>query len=141
MKTFYLILALALFLPEECGYYHDGGDTGASDPSQLILGQWQEIARGNDTFPELTPVSLTIEFLTDGMYRGPLGFHHGRDDGEASYYRIESDSLHLYRNGNSNTYIYRYLFTGKNQLRMEYVRGPITYSLATPTFHIYERLK
>jgi hypothetical protein len=137
MKTIYLLLALALFLPEECGDYHDGEDTGASDPAQLILGQWQEIARGNDTYPELEPNGHIIEFLPDGIYHG----FWGNGNESTRRYRVDAEFLYLDSGKIPDGHTYRYTFTGTDTLRLDYVDGAITDSMDTPTFHIYKRLK
>jgi hypothetical protein len=136
MKTFYLILALALFLPEECRDDHDGEDTGTSDPAQLFLGQWQEIARGNDAFPGLEPDGHIIEFLTDGIYHRfwPSGNESTRN------YEVDAEFLYLDR-GDIYGYTDRYTFTGTDTLRLDYVYGLITTSMGTPTFHIYKRVE
>jgi hypothetical protein len=136
MKTLYLFFALALFLPEECRDYHDGGDTGASDPSQLILGQWKEIARGNDTYPELEPDGHIIEFLPDGTY------HAFWSNGNESTRRYETDVKFLYLDkGDIYEHIYRYTFTGTDTLRLDYVYGDIEMSMGTPQFNIYKQIK
>jgi hypothetical protein len=89
MKAIYLIFALALFLPEECRDDHDGGDTGTSDPAQLIMGQWQEIARGNATYPELEPDGHIIEFLPDGTLPGGTYHSHLGVSNPIDIYRID----------------------------------------------------
>jgi hypothetical protein len=141
MKTFlktFLLFAFALALMSGCK--DDSEDMRA--PAELILGQWQEIARGNSMNPELTPNGLTIEFLPDGTYYGPYGFHRGAS--MTAHYRLEGDSLYLYDPDvemSPYAYIYRYTFPGKKQLRADHIYGDITFSGGTPTFHIYERIK
>jgi hypothetical protein len=143
-KTIYLLLACALLLLVGCGDNSeaDGGTVTISDPSQHIQGKWQDIARGNDMYPELTPSEMSIEFLSDGTYHGPYGFQDDRNDGEPSYYRIASDSLYMYREqGSSDLYIYRYLFIGNNQLLVNYIQGVILKTMHIPKFHIFKRIK
>jgi hypothetical protein len=147
MKTFHLFIAFALLIAAGCkdsDSEKEDSLVAIQDPSQHILGKWREIACGNSYYPELTPtyhVFHTVEFLPDGIYYGPYGFHRGQDDGKSSHYRIESDSLYLVRESDSNVYIYRYLFTGKNQLLADYIYGGIEKTMTTPSFHIFERIK
>jgi hypothetical protein len=143
MKRLLFILC-ALLLLVGCGDNNEGdvSTITISDPSQHIQGKWQEIARGNDMYPELTPSEMSIEFLSDGTYHGPYGFQDDRNDDEPSYYRIASDSLYLYRELDyPDLYIYRYLFTGNDQLLVNYIHGAINKPSDIPLFHIFKRIK
>ncbi|MDR2118164.1 MAG: hypothetical protein LBP25_01315 [Tannerellaceae bacterium] len=141
MKRLLFILC-ALLLLVGCGDNSeaDGGTVTIAEPSQRILGKWKEIARWNDYNPKLTPNETVIEFLPDRTYYGPFGFYLGRTDGEPSYYRIESDSLYLERKEQPGQ-IYRCIFTDNNQFFVEHVHGYATYSMLTPKFHIFKRIK
>jgi hypothetical protein len=144
MKTFYLISVFTLLILAGCKDNNEEEEQMVAilDPAQYILGKWQEISCGNAYYPELSTayhIFHTIEFLSDGTYYGPLALY-SKDDGEPSHYQIESDSLILYREGHQSN-IYRYLFTGKNQLLTEHIYGFSPYSGVIPTFHIYERIK
>jgi hypothetical protein len=95
----------------------------------LLLGEWQETARGNDPYPELLPdYGHVIEFTPDGLsYR---------------FFADKEESPKRYRADTENIYyifphedIYRYTFTGPDRLRLDYVDGTVS------KFHIYERLK
>jgi hypothetical protein len=136
MKTIHLILVFTLIAIGGC----KDNDKETTDPSQLIVGKWMEIARGNSysSNPILDPTYQTIEFLADGTYNGPYGFYSGVSD--QAVYRIEADSLTLSKEGHS-IYVYRYAFTGKDLFRADGIHGTVPYSLATPTFHIYKRIK
>jgi hypothetical protein len=63
-KTIYVLLAFALLLLGGCKESDDNSRMEVSP--EPFLGQWQEIARGNETYPELTPDGHVIEFLKDG---------------------------------------------------------------------------
>jgi hypothetical protein len=108
-----------------------------------FLGQWQEIARGNETYPELTPDGHVIEFLEDGTM--PQKTYHsaawieGRE--ETDHYRLDTEFLYLSSGMPGEEYTYRYRFTGTDTLRLDCVRGMVHYSMGTPTFNIYERIK
>ena len=136
--------------PLECGAKSENDDPlgPRMEPAERILGKWQEVARGNDVYPGfppgpvLTPSDSVVEFLPDGTYRGPYGLHHyNRRDKEPALYRMASDSLYLYREADTDDsfYIYRYLFTGNDQLAAVYLHGGIEKSMNVPKFHIYER--
>jgi hypothetical protein len=131
----------ALLLLVGCGDNSeaDGGTVTIADPSQHIQGKWQEIACGDRNNPELTPNGAVIEFLPDGKYHGPYGFHYAEADDEPIYYRMESDTLYLKREGYAD-YIYRYLFINNNQLLVEYVSG-LQLWVNIPDFHIFKRIK
>jgi hypothetical protein len=153
MKRIFFILFALLLLAAGCKD-DDSEDVDDSlwlqmEPSERILGKWQEIARWNDAYPgppglTLTPSDSAIEFLPDGTYRGPYGLHYyNRRDKEPALYRIASDSLYLYRepDPDDHFYIYRYTFTDKNHLTADYLHGGVEKSMDVPKFHIYERLK
>jgi hypothetical protein len=132
-----LFILFALLLAGGC---KDSDDSSSLEPSQRILGKWKEIARGNDRYPELTPNGTIIEFLPDGTYHGPFGFHSGMVDDDPIYYRMESDSLYLEKEEQS-MHIYRYTFTGSNQFFAEHIHGMVPYSMDTPSFHTFKRIK
>jgi hypothetical protein len=108
-----------------------------------FLRQWQEIARGNETYPELTPDGHVIEFLEDGTM--PQKTYHsttrrtGRE--EIDHYRLDTEFLYLNSDNTDNKYIYRYSFTGTNTLRLDLIYGSTLKSMGIPTFNIYERIK
>ncbi|MDR1344352.1 MAG: hypothetical protein LBJ39_03265, partial [Tannerellaceae bacterium] len=131
---FFLILLLSV----AAGCSKDDDDN--RPPSERILGKWQEVACWNEYYPELTPRFYTIEFLPDGTYYGPYGLYGGPDDGGQTQYRIASDSLCFKREGYSD-YIYRYTFKDKSHMLVEGIYGMIPYTMNTPTFHIFERIK
>jgi hypothetical protein len=128
LKVF-LIPVLALLIPAECGYNNDGIGGDIADPPQHILGKWQEIARGNDAFPELPSDGRVIEFLPDGTCH----------TGWTATYRLDAEFL--YRYAGEFTFIDRYSFSGTDTLRLDYVYGVTTASPGTPTFYIFKRLK
>jgi hypothetical protein len=134
LKTFSIIpVFFALSYLGECEFYNEPEPIPES-----ILGQWQEIARWTDEFPELEPDRYTIEFFSDGTYYGPYGFH--QDTSGSARYEIASDSLILSKEGR-RVYIYRYTFIDKKQLQVEYISGDIPWIMGLPTFHIFERVK
>jgi hypothetical protein len=136
------LLFLILLLLVTAGCSKDDDDNRS--PSERILGKWQEIACGNEYYPELSStyhVFQTIEFLPDGTYNGSLVLSLSWDDGVPSQYRIASDSLHLKREGYHDDYIYRYIFTGKDRLFVEHIYGQVHMLFTTPSFHIFKRIK
>ena len=145
-KVIYLITLFLLLLAAGCKDDNEAEDgLGPQiDPSERILGKWQEISYGNSYYPEIPSEYgrpyYTIEFLPDGTYYGPYGLYHSIIDGEATHYRLESDSLTLYREGLS-PYIYRYIFTGNDRFLASAVYGFTGYTMLSPTFHIFERIK
>jgi hypothetical protein len=136
-KAFYLIpLFFALLIPTGCGDNNDE-DLSLLEPAQRILGKWQEIARGNDTFPELEPDGRIIEFLPDGTY------HCFLSNGEVATRSYQIDDEFVYYDGGKGPggHTYRYSFTGTNTLRLDYITGVIEASMQTPTFRIFKRIK
>jgi hypothetical protein len=135
MKPIHLFLAFALLTAAGC--------KDSLDPSQQILGKWQEIARGNEMFPELEPDGHIIEFLPDGTMPG--GTYHSivMRDSQTESYRLDADFLYLGSGKYPDGYIYKYSFTGTDKLRLEIVDGAVyyIYSTRTPKFNIYQRLK
>ncbi|MDR2118165.1 MAG: hypothetical protein LBP25_01320 [Tannerellaceae bacterium] len=133
-KTIYVLLAFALLLAGGC---KDDSEEMLKY-QQPFLGQWQEIARGNDYYPELTPDDgHIIEFLPDGTYQAVWG------NGGVStrHYRVDAECVYYDNGTRPYGHIDRYSFTGTDTLRLDYVDGAITMSMATPTFNIYKRLK
>jgi hypothetical protein len=140
-KTIYLLLlAFALLTPGGCKESDDNSHVEVTP--ELFLGQWKEIARGNETYPELTPDGHVIEFLEDGTM--PQKTYHsatrrtGRE--EIDHYRVDTEFLHLNSDSTDNKYIYRYSFTGTNTLRLDLIYGSTLKSMGIPTFNIYKRL-
>jgi hypothetical protein len=133
LKTFSIIpVFFALSYLGECGFYNEPEPT-----PETILGQWQEIARGNNTYPELEPDGHVIEFLPDGTYHA--FFSNGAVATRS--YQID-DKFVYYGSGKSpDGHTYRYRFIGTDMLRMDYVDGVLEESMLTPTFHIYKRVK
>jgi hypothetical protein len=140
-KTIYVLLAFALLLAGGCKESDDNSRMEVSP--EPFLGQWQEIARGNETYPELTPDGHVIEFLEDGTM--PKKTYHsaawieGRE--ETDHYRLDTEFLYLNSDNTDNKYIYRYSFTGTNTLRLDLIYGNTLKSMGIPTFNIYERIK
>ncbi|MDR2118163.1 MAG: hypothetical protein LBP25_01310 [Tannerellaceae bacterium] len=136
-KTIYLLLAFALLLAGGC----KDNNEEMLKYQQPFLGQWQEIARGNETFPELTPDGHVIEFLTDGTMPG--GTYHSRfpSGNRTDNYRVDAGSLYLNSGKPRDGYTYRYSFAGPDTLRLDLIYGMRTLSTDTPIFNIYERLK
>ncbi|MDR2388402.1 MAG: hypothetical protein LBD89_01270 [Tannerellaceae bacterium] len=164
MKAFYLIPVLALLFLAGCTDNNNEEDIEIieeeieiiSDPSQHILGQWQEIARGNEMypevepnwdeiFPELVPDGHILEFLADGTMLGRT-YHRTVWIGilpetiHSDSYRLDTDFLYINDGKFPDGYTYQYSFTGANTLRLDYVNGAIIKIMGTPKFHIYERL-
>jgi hypothetical protein len=101
----------------------------------LFVGEWQEIARGNNQFPELGTDGHTIEFLTNGIYLTSL-------NDERIHYSLDSEFLYLNGGKTPDGYIYRHTFIGnRNKFRLDYVYGLIEDSGGAPKFHIYKRIK
>jgi hypothetical protein len=95
-----------------------------------LLGEWKEIARGDDPYPELIrDYGHVIEFLPGGTCR------FFSDGGELvkRYWADAENIYHIY--GFPREDIYRYTFTGPDRLRLDYAGGAVS------KFHIYERLK
>ncbi|MDR2810848.1 MAG: hypothetical protein LBB84_09905 [Tannerellaceae bacterium] len=139
--SIYFILLFALLSLGGCADKNSEEEEnieGILEPSQRILGQWQEIACGNEYNPELPPTSQTIEFFSGGTYYGAYGFHNGWNVGKADY-QIASDSLILSREG-SRIHIYRYIFIGKKQLLVDHIYGDVPYVMTIPKYHIFERI-
>jgi hypothetical protein len=138
MKPIHLFLAFALLIAGGC---KDDSDTEEDslvmiDPSQHILGQWQEIARGNDMFPELEPDGHIIEFLSDGTYNAIW------NSGTVTTrrYRIDSGFVYLDNGGIPDGHTWQYIFTGIDTLLLDYVTGIKEETMQSPSFHIYKRL-
>jgi hypothetical protein len=140
LKVF-LIPVLALLIPAECGYNNDdiGGDI--PDPPEHILGKWQEIARGNEMFPELPSDGHVIEFLPDGTMPGGIYHSAAMRGSRTESYRVDAEFLYINGGKPDDGYTYRYTFTGTDTLRLDCVDGIVTYSPGTPAFNTYERLK
>jgi hypothetical protein len=101
----------------------------------LFVGEWQEIERGNNLFPELPTDGHTIEFLTNGVCLSSL-------NDERRHYSLDSEFLYLNGEKAPDGHTYRHTFIGsRNKLRLDYVHGFITLSGGTPSFHIYKRVK
>jgi hypothetical protein len=116
----------ALTLPG-CG---DGYDYDDANP---FVGRWQEVARGNEYYPELTPTGRVIWFFEDGttdFYSYTLG----------ATYRTDAEFLYLKPDDAPYSHTYRYTFSGHNTLGLDYAEGPLDKSMSTPTFYIYKRL-
>jgi hypothetical protein len=134
-KTIYLLLlAFALLTPGGC----KDDKEEMLKYQQPFLGQWQEIARGNDMLPELTPdTGHIIEFLPDGTYQAVWG----SGGGTTRHYRVDAEFVYLDSGKDPGGHTDRYSFTGTDTLRLDYVDGAIADSPGTPTFNIYKRLK
>ncbi|MDR1356308.1 MAG: hypothetical protein LBJ58_01415 [Tannerellaceae bacterium] len=125
------LLFFILLLLAAAGCSKDNNDNG--DSYETFVGQWQEIARGNEGFPELPPSSRVIEFFDDNTttYYGTL----------ISTYRTDAEFLYLNSGKDPDGHTYQYAFSSSDNLRLDYVDGNIEDSALTPTFHIYKRLK
>ena len=136
-KTIYLISAFLLLLVAGC----KDNNEDMQKYLQPFLGQWKEIARGNEWFPELTPDGHVIEFLPDGTMPG--GTYHSRfpSVNPTDNYRANAEFLYLNSGKAPDGYTYRYAFTGADTLRLDYVAGVIPLSMDVPYFNIYERLR
>jgi hypothetical protein len=130
-----LFILFALLLLGGCKESDDNSRIEVSP--EPFLGQWQEIARGNETYPELTPDGHVIEFLTDGTYYKFLN----NGDVLIKSYRVDAEFLYLDSGKPDMEYTYRYSFTGTNTLRLDIVYGIVQESMGTPRFNIYERIK
>jgi hypothetical protein len=130
-----LFILFALLLAGGCKDSDDNSHVEVTP--ELFLGQWKEIARGNETYPELTPDGHVIEFLPDGTY------HRFLNSGDVltRSYRVDAEFLYLDSGTIPDGHTYRYSFTGTDTLRLDYVDGAIELSMGTPEFHIYERIK
>jgi hypothetical protein len=127
MKRVFFILFALLLLAAGC---KDDNDD-MQKYLQPFLGQWREIGRGNDTYPELTLNGHVIEFLPDGTFIRGTGTGTCRADAEFLYF--DSGTA-------PDGYTWRYTFTDADTLRLDYVDGLISKSMGTPHFYIYERL-
>jgi hypothetical protein len=133
MKRICLFLFLALAAAGGC----EGGKE-TTDPSQLIVGKWQEIARGNHMYPTLPPNGHIIEFLADGTH---LCFSDNGSVLQARRYRV-GDGYVYYDSGKApDGHTYRHTFAGAYTLRLDHVDGAIQMSGFTPTFNIYRRIR
>jgi hypothetical protein len=133
---FVLLSFFALLIPTGCGDNNDE-DLSLLEPAQRILGKWQEIARGNDMFPELEPDGHVIEFLADGTYHAFLI----SGDVSTRSYRIDAEFVYYDGGTPPGGHTYRYSFTGTDTLRLDYVSGNKTDSTGTPRFNIFKRIK
>jgi hypothetical protein len=100
-----------------------------------FIGQWQEIARGNELHPELEPDGHIIEFLPNGTLPSRSG------DGSGREYRVDAEFLYFDSGRSPDGHTYRYTFSDPDTLRIDYAAGAKDDSMGTPTFHIYKRLK
>jgi hypothetical protein len=134
-KTIYILLALAFLLAGGCKDSDDNSHVEVTP--ELFLGKWQEIARGNETYPELTPDGHVIEFLEDGTY------HRFLNDGNVltRSYRVDAEFVYYDYGTKPYGHIDRYSFSSTNRLRLDYVDGPKTATMQTPDFYIYKRIK
>jgi hypothetical protein len=140
MKNYKKIIFL-FFLPALLGLAGCGDDVPnlknmtEQEIQALFVGEWQEIASGNNTYPELGTDGHTIEFLADGTYLNPL-------NDVRRHYSLDSEFLYLDGGKAPDGHTYRHTFIGsRNKLRLDYVAGNIEESLGTPTFRIYKRIK
>jgi hypothetical protein len=140
MKNYKKIIFL-FFLPALLGLAGCGDDVPdlknmtEQEIQALFVGEWQEIARGNDLFPELGTDEHTIEFLTNGIYLTSL-------NDVRRHYSLDSEFLYLDSGKDPDGHTYRHTFIGnRNKLRLDYVNGVITLSGNTPLFRIYKRIK
>jgi hypothetical protein len=96
-------------------------------------GEWKEVARGNDAYPELPPDGHVIEFLPDGTI-----IYHG---GWTRSYR--AGTKYMYYDSEKSfdeQSVYQYSFTGTDTLRLDIIRAMVTTLPTTPHFNIYERI-
>jgi hypothetical protein len=129
-KISYLISVFLLLLAAGC---KDDSDD-MQKYLQPFLGQWQEIACGNDDNPELTSDGHVIEFLSNGTFIRGTGTGTCRADAEFLYYDSGTPP---------DGYTWRYTFTGTNSFLLDMVDGLVNYDYpsSTPTFHLYKRIK
>lgn len=130
-KRIFLITVFALLALAGCD-----NDEDTLKYRQPFLGQWQEIARGNDHHPELEPDGHILEFLPDGTHRY---LHNDGTVGSARSYRADAKFLYYGSGKDPDGHTYRYTFIGTDTLLLDYVDGAITKSTDTPTFYIYVR--
>jgi hypothetical protein len=58
------------------------------------------------------------------------------------HYSLDSEFLYLNSGKMPDGHTYRHTFVGsRNKLRLDHVNGATTYSLGTPSFQIYKRIK
>ncbi|MDR1919598.1 MAG: hypothetical protein LBQ65_08135 [Tannerellaceae bacterium] len=101
-----------------------------------FLGQWQEVARGNKNFPELTPEDVSLEFRADWTYTQAFSKTNVRN----AHYSVVGEFLrYIYGDGSlGHTWIYSFY---EDKLRLDYKAGPIETAAHTPHFYIYKRIK
>ncbi|MDR1344933.1 MAG: hypothetical protein LBJ39_06225 [Tannerellaceae bacterium] len=144
MKKNNLLFFTFLLMTAGCGgdYVYD---------ESLLVGQWQEIARGN---PDITdddplvkelgikaadlsrfqPDGHIIEFLENGTR-----LHHSSNQ----VLPYEADKEFIYHNKGNENYesIYRYTFTGPKILRLDFVKGNMVGIWPGITYNIYKRIQ
>jgi len=128
MNNIKLLIVLLLFALLGMGGCSDEKDW--TEEQQQFLGQWKEIARGNDMYPELPPSGEIIEFLPDWTFKRS----------NTARYSIDSKILYLNYPEKENYFTYRYIFY-EDTLRLDYLSGNIDMSTTAPTFNIYKQIK
>jgi hypothetical protein len=149
-KTLFLFFLPALLSLAGCNNDDDGplnleGMT-EQEIQTLFVGEWKEIERGNDNYPErsFSPHDYTFKLFSDGT-----GFFTGDNYGggplavtnETNNYNYRIDSEYIYFTYGSKSSIYRYTFHSSNKLRLDYVSGPVSLEFPGILFYIYKRIK
>jgi hypothetical protein len=150
MKHFKKILLL-FFLPAllslaGCNNDADGslnlGGMTEQEIQALFVGEWKEIERGNDDYPErsFSPLDYTFEFLPDSSvsYKNEESFPLP-DSGEHTC-QVDREFLHFYYKKGNHSIIFRYTFYTHDKFRMDFVDG-FQAMIPGPKFYIYKRIK
>jgi hypothetical protein len=103
-----------------------------------FLGQWQEIARGNEWHPELTPGDVLLEFFPDWTLKRTFAAITYPDvymEARISYdrYSVDREFLYYTYTEASNSHTWRYSFY-EDKLRIDYEDGLMQDSMDTPFF-------
>jgi hypothetical protein len=113
-----------------------GGKEELTEFQKPFLGQWQEIARGNENYPELTPEDVSLEFRADWTYTQAFSETNVRN----AHYSVDGAFLRYIYGGGSPGHTWTYSFY-EDKLRLDYKDGPIEDAAHTPHFYIYKRIK
>jgi hypothetical protein len=125
-NKFLFLILLLLVTAAGCS---DGYEYNDANP---FVGRWQEIARGNEHYPELEPLGVIMEFFEDGTATR-YSFKNSIYWTDAEFIYIGLDTVSY------NTF--RYTFSGRNTVRMDHVGGYRTSTAFSPLFYVYKRIK